>query len=201
MSDNEGPMLGMFAGSGATWHISALRVGELMAENGPDGYYEMTAEAWCTWACSQARLLRAETRLSGHDYDNLVRDAMLWRARFTAPDVVPRSRLDAVEVELATAEQRIKHVQEAAHKHITEVESLFEHATGYSFDGYKAMRDEVRETATPWADLQMRVPDNNCLLEGSRGPQCRYCGEVYASPNSDDGHSRNCNRPARYRKP
>ena len=60
MSDNEGPMLGMFAGSGATWHISALRVGELRAENGPDGYYEMTAEAWCTWSCAQARLRSAE---------------------------------------------------------------------------------------------------------------------------------------------
>ena len=88
-----------------------------------------------------------------------------------------------------------------AYQHVAELSALFEHATCYSFDGYTAMRDQVKETATPWADLQMRVPDNNCLLEGSRGPQCRYCGEVYASPNSDDGHSRNCNRPARYRKP
>ena len=31
-----------------------------MADDGPDGYYEMNAEEWCDWACSQARLLRAE---------------------------------------------------------------------------------------------------------------------------------------------
>ena len=83
------------------------------------------------------------------------------------------------------------------YRHVRELTDLFEHATGYSIDGYKAMRDEVRETETPWADLQMRIPDSNCLMEGIRGPRCRYCGEWYADRGSDAGHSRNCNRPKR----
>ena len=57
------------------------------------------------------------------DYDNLVRDAMQWRARFTAPDIVPRSRLDAVEVELATAEQTLKQVQRYGHAEIVRLEA------------------------------------------------------------------------------
>lgn len=65
---------------------------------------------------------RADCNLSQVDYDNLVRDAMQWRAIFTAPDIVPRSRLDAVEVELATAEQTLKQVQKYGHAEITRLE-------------------------------------------------------------------------------
>lgn len=35
---------------GGKWREAALRVGESLIDNGPEGYYQMTPEAWLSWA-------------------------------------------------------------------------------------------------------------------------------------------------------
>lgn len=41
------------------WKEAALRVGEELAPNGPEGYYEMTPEEWLSWALSMINPLAA----------------------------------------------------------------------------------------------------------------------------------------------
>ena len=39
------------------WRLAAHRVGEYIASTGPEGYYDMTPEAWAEWATGKVRAL------------------------------------------------------------------------------------------------------------------------------------------------
>ena len=63
---------------------------------------------------------------------------------YRGEDMVPRSRLKAVEAELAQAVEALKGVQKVAHAEITTLTDLFRHATGYTPDGYMRMLEKVK---------------------------------------------------------
>ena len=66
---------------------------------------------------------------------------------------------------------------------------------GVSVIGAEVLDNPPNVPETPWAELTMRVPDENAMLEPRETPRCKYCGEWYAVPDNDAMHSRNCNRP------
>lgn len=42
-----------------SWQQAALRVGEALADAGPEGYYDMTPNEWREWALSAIRHFKA----------------------------------------------------------------------------------------------------------------------------------------------
>lgn len=52
------------------WQQAAYRVGEELGENGPDGYYQMTADQWREWALLQTKRINAERFRSGISIDS-----------------------------------------------------------------------------------------------------------------------------------
>ena len=94
-------------------------------------------------------------------------------------DMVPRSRIAAIEAEKAQVEQTLKDVQKYGHAEITRLEAenkQFREAlawiANYHDVEYVSKAKEharnalVKQTnETPWAELKMRVPDENGVLK------------------------------------
>ncbi len=49
---DRGVLLGKLESEMTTWRDVALRAGEMMAANGPDGYYTFTPQQWLDWVTS-----------------------------------------------------------------------------------------------------------------------------------------------------
>lgn len=54
---------------GGKWREAALRVGESLIDNGPEGYYQMTPEAWLSWALVALKQADSATHRENDSHD------------------------------------------------------------------------------------------------------------------------------------
>ena len=111
-------------------------------------------------------------------YDGMVK--RLLDAELKMQDMVPRSRIAAIEAEKAQVEQVLKDVQKYGHAEITRLEAenkrfreaLAWIANYHDVEYVSKAKEHARNalvkqpTETPWAELTMRVPDENGEFKG-----------------------------------